>query len=185
MHSLTSLEEANQVTAVRLCEKRQKSLPGDLFRLSPVPGVFAWGRHIKTTKFFGTDFDSSLVYIYDAVGPERPSREHLRPSNLLLGPAVVNHLGWSRGYWEIICSEPISKPDVLRRHLFVRYRGTGAKDYEIVDENGRKVQRGNFLRPIDPRSLMHAGFFELQPYRLACARNSRRTRSYIQVLAQA
>ena len=117
-----------------------------------------WGRHIKTAKFFGTDFDSELVYIYDAAGADQPSPGRLQPSNLLLGPAVVNRLGWSRGYWEIVSSQPASEVEVLRRHLFVRYRGAGPTNYEIVDENGRKVRCREFFKPVDPRGLMPAGF---------------------------
>src|ERR1041384_4825091 len=137
MHKLRTLEEANEVSAVRLTEKRRHAKPGDLFRLSPHAGVVLWGRFIKRARFFGANFDANLVYIYDVISSDRPKPEALRPSNLIIGPAVVNNLGWVRGYWEIMASEAVLPGDVLDRHLFIRYHGTGSPgDYDLVDENG-------------------------------------------------
>jgi Immunity protein 26 len=141
MTELSSLEEANEVSAVRLVSKRQRAKVGDIFRLSPCNGVFLWGRLIKRAKFFGVDADFNLVYIYDATGPVRPSSELLSPQNLIIGPSVVNNLGWARGYWEIVSSEPVKPTDVLDHHFFIRYHGTGStRDYDIVDEQGRRVR---------------------------------------------
>ena len=126
MDVLKSLNEANEVSAVRLVNKRQTAKVGDIFRLSPFSGVFLWGRLIKRSRFFGLDALFNLIYIYDAFGPERPRPELLSPSNLILGPSVVNNLGWARGYWEIVASEPILPIHVLDQHLFVRFRGTGS-----------------------------------------------------------
>ena len=138
---LKSLEEANEVSAVRLLTKRQRAKVGDIFRLSPVVGVFLWGRLIERAKFFGLDAEFSLVYIYDAIGEDRPPTDILSPRNLIIGPSVVNNLGWARGYWEIVASEPVNPADILDHHYFVRYHGTGSRlDYDIIDENGRKVR---------------------------------------------
>jgi Immunity protein 26 len=140
MQVLKSMEEANDCTAIRLTEKRQRAKVGDIFRLSPALGVFVWGRLIKKARFFGLEFDLNLVYLYDAVGFDRPAPDALVPSNLILGPSVVNNLGFSRGYWEIMASEPVKPSDVLNRHLFVRFKGTGRlDDYELVDEARLKV----------------------------------------------
>jgi hypothetical protein len=106
MRSSRTLEEANEVTAVRLSEKRRFAKVGDLFRLSPYAGVFLWGRLIKKARCFGDDFEMNLVYMYDAIGRERPKPEVLTPSNLIIGPSVVNNLGWVRGYWEIVQRHP-------------------------------------------------------------------------------
>jgi len=60
--------------------------------------------------------------------------------NLILGPSVVNNLGFSRGYWQIMSSEPVTAADRLDTHLFVRFKGTGRPDdYDLVDEAGAKV----------------------------------------------
>ena len=40
MRSIRTMEEANEVTAVRLTEKRRFAKVGDLFRLSPQADVF-------------------------------------------------------------------------------------------------------------------------------------------------
>jgi hypothetical protein len=97
----------------------------------------------------------NLVYIYDAISPERPKPEALAPSNLIIGPSVVNNLGWVRGYWEIMASQPLGPADKREEHLFVRYRGTGSPaDYDLVDENGRVVVN----RAVDPRSLGQSGY---------------------------
>jgi hypothetical protein len=140
MQVLKSMEEANECTAIRLTEKRQRAKVGDIFRLSPAVGVFVWGRLIKRARFFGDDFELNLVYVYDVMGFDRPAPEMLVPGNLILGPSVVNNLGFSRGYWEIVASEPVIAGDTLDRHLFVRFKGTGRPDdYELVDETGAKV----------------------------------------------
>ena len=140
MRVLKNLEEVNECTAIRLTEKRQRAKVGDIFRLSPVVGVFVWGRLIKKAHFFGLDFELNLVYIYDAMGPDRPSRDAMVPSNLIFGASVVNSLGFSRGYWEIVSSEPLATSDMLDGHLFVKFKGTGRpEDYELVNELGSKV----------------------------------------------
>jgi hypothetical protein len=53
MRVLKSMEEANECTAIRLIEKRQRAKVGDIFRLSPAVGVYLWGRLIKRAQFFG------------------------------------------------------------------------------------------------------------------------------------
>jgi hypothetical protein len=136
-----SLEDANAVSAVRLASKRQRAKVGDIFRLSPALNVFLWGRLIKKARFFGLDAEFNLVYIYDAIGADRPSTDLLSPHNLIIGPSVVNNLGWARGYWEIVASEPVKPADTLDHHYFIRYHGTGStRDYDVVDEEGRKVR---------------------------------------------
>jgi hypothetical protein len=40
MRVLKSMEEANECTAIRLTDKRQRAKVGDIFRLSPAVGVF-------------------------------------------------------------------------------------------------------------------------------------------------
>jgi len=155
MKELRSLEEANEVSAVRLVLKRQKAKVGDIFRLSPSKGVFIWGRLVKRSRFFGIDGLFNLVYIYDAIGPGRPSPDFLSPTNLIIGPSVVNNLGWSRGYWEIMASEPLYPGDLLNEHLFIRYRGTGSpRDYDLVDEGGKIVR----LPGLDVTKLSQSGF---------------------------
>ena len=155
MRRLRTLKEASDVTAVRLTHARRYAKVGDLFRLSPHPGTFLWGRLIKKARFFGDDFEANLVYIYDVISPDPPKPAALRPSNLIIGPSVVNNLGWVRGYWEIIASEGLGPADVGQRHLFVRYRGTGSPaDYDLVDENGRIVVD----HTVDPKSLSQSGY---------------------------
>ena len=150
------MEEAKEVTAVRLTEKRRFAKVGDLFRLSPYADVFLWGRLIKKARFFGHDFEANLVYIYDAISRERPKPDVLILSNLIIGPSVVNNLGWVRGYWEIMASEALRPTDIRKEHLFVRYRGgTGSSaDYDLVDEDGRVVVD----RVVDSRSLRNSGY---------------------------
>lgn len=144
MSELRSLKEANEVSAVRRVSKRQRAKVGDIFRLSPRSGILLWGRLIKRAKFFGLDAESSLVYIYDAIGPDRPSCDVLSPQNLIIGPSVVNNLGWARGYWKIVASEPVTHADMLDHHFFISYRdfreNVSPRPYEIVDEQGRRVR---------------------------------------------
>jgi hypothetical protein len=141
MNELKSLKEANEISTVRLVSKRQRAKVGDIFRLSPCKGIFLWGRLIKRAKFFGVGSDFNLVYIYDAISETRPSLDVLSPRKLIIGPSVVNNLGWTRGYWEIVASCPITPAEMLEHHFFIRYRGTGSRsDYDIVDEQGQIVR---------------------------------------------
>jgi hypothetical protein len=140
MRVLKNMAEAKECTAVRLTEKRQRAKVGDLFRLSPAVGIFLWRRLVKRAKFFGLDFELNLVYVYDDMSSERPAPEALSPGNLIIGPSVVNNLGFSRGYWQIMSSEPVTAADVLT-HLFMRFKGNGRPDdYDLVDEMGAKVR---------------------------------------------
>jgi hypothetical protein len=155
MRSIRTLEEAREISAVRLTNKRRFARVGDLFRLSPYPGVVLWGRLIKKASFFGHNFQSNLVYVYDVVSRERPEPELLLPSNLIIGPTLVNNLGWVRGYWEIIASEPLRAADKRDRHLFVRYRGSGSRDdYQLIDESGHLVVDGS----VDLSTLGQSGY---------------------------
>jgi hypothetical protein len=141
MKKITSLEEANEVSAIRLTEVRRRPKAGDLFRLSPSAGIYLWGRLVKRGHFFGLKADFNLVYIYDVISEKRPDTELLKPSNLIIGPCVVNNLGWSRGYWQVIGCEPLTKEDRFARHLFVRFRGFGGpENHDIVDESGNVVK---------------------------------------------
>jgi hypothetical protein len=153
MRPIRTLEEAREISAVRLTNKRRYAKVGDLFRLSPHAGIVLWGRLIKKASFFGHDFEANLVYIYDVVSCEHPGPELLVPSNLIVGPRIVNNLGWVRGYWEIMASEPLRPEDIRDTHLFVRYRGSRS-DYDLVDENGRVVVD----RAVDPSSLGQCGY---------------------------
>jgi len=59
------IDEANEMTPVRLTGKRRDAKIGDIFRLSPQAGVYLWGRLIKKARFLGDGFGANLVYIYD------------------------------------------------------------------------------------------------------------------------
>lgn len=89
---------------MRLTGERRFPKVGDIFHPSPYPDLFLWGRLIKSPNSLDSTLLFNLVYIYDAIGPERPPAALLTPSNLLMGPAVANNLGWLRGYWQIVAS---------------------------------------------------------------------------------
>lgn len=139
MKKIESLEQANEISAVRLTEKRQMAKVGDIFRYSPEAGVYGWGRLIQRGHFFAMKLDLNLVYIYDAWGERKPDDDRLSPANLLIGPVVVNNLGWSRGYWELVDHAPIVVKDVQRRHVFIQFGGSGPKDFIYVDGTGSRV----------------------------------------------
>jgi hypothetical protein len=55
--------------------------------------------------------------------------------------ATESLLNFSRGYWQIMSSEPVTAADMLDTHLFVRFKGAGRpNDYDLVDEAGAKVR---------------------------------------------
>ncbi len=155
MKQLNSIEEAKEVSAVRLTEARPRPKEGDIFRLSPSTGIYLWGRLVKRSHFFGVAADFNLVYIYDAVSDHRPAPALLSPSNLIIGPCVVNNLGWSRGYWQVMANEPVTNADRLVQHRFIQFRGYGGpENHEVVDESG-KVVKGDHR---DWKRLGQSGF---------------------------
>lgn len=147
-----------RVDAIRLTQKRRFAKPGDIFRLSPAKGVILWGRVVKQGEFFGHGGKMSLVYIYDKISRDRPPDSDLRPHRLIIGPTVVNNLGWVRGYWEIVASEALRPGDLLDRHLFKSPRGRPPDvrrlGWEVRDETGAVVP----AEDVDLESLSLAGY---------------------------
>ena len=141
------------ISAIRLTTKRRFAKPGDIFRLSPAQDLFLWGRVIQQGEFFGAR-SVSLVYIFDMISPTLPPQSALSPKHLIIGPIVVNNLGWVRGYWEIVASRPLDAGDVLDRHLFKSPLGVPPHvQWEIVDERDSPVS----LQGVDPEALSLAG----------------------------
>ena len=132
-------EDPDRITAVRLTRKRQKARVGDVFRLSPAKGVVLWGRVVKQGAFFGVEGAFHLVHVYDSMSERMPAPSEMNSGNLLIPPQVVNNLGFSRGYWEIVANVPSSEEEAAaRKQLF--QKGFGLPGERIVDAEGNPVQ---------------------------------------------
>lgn len=78
---------------------------------------------------------SFLVYIYRHRSPEpAPNHDELRRDCLLIAPAFVNQLGFTKGYLNVVDNRPVENADLLPNHCFRRWNG----DY--LDERGRPLK---------------------------------------------
>lgn len=130
---------------------RTKPHEGEIFTLQVPDKRHLFGRVILSDFPSGPMPGAHLVYIYRCLTQDRnPPKDQLRPSWLLLPPLFTNSLGWSKGYFQRIDTEPLRDGDLLPQHCFKRWDG------EIVDEYGRMLGR-----PVEP-----CGEWMLMSYRM-------------------
>lgn len=101
-------------------KKSKKILrPGDIFVLKPKGHDYYFGRVIDTNveSGFGSG-NAILIYIYNVTSNDKSKVPELRKENLLIPPAMINRLGWSRGYFENVMFKELAKEDILEVHCF-------------------------------------------------------------------
>ncbi|KLU36760.1 hypothetical protein AB595_12630 [Massilia sp. WF1] len=108
--------------------------PGDIFAWQHArrPGRFHFGRVVSTeANLTGIpEVHCILIYLYRAWSLDKHAIPDLRHDLLLLPPIGTNRLGWTRGYFETVARQPLTKADVLPQHCFT----DGAS---FLDEHGR------------------------------------------------
>src|SRR5688572_19759924 len=89
---------------------------------------FLFGRVIDTNAF-GLTWGATLVYVYDAWSDDKARVPSLDRDRLLVPPAIINRLGWSRGFLETVDHRPLTAEDVLATHCFVTHIYSGGPRY--------------------------------------------------------
>jgi len=122
---------------------RKRQVVGDVFRMR-LDGRYLFGRVVSTSAHIpprngnGSGISGLLVYIYDTWqdSPE-PRLDDLRPTRLLIPPAIINRRGWLDGYFEFVMHLDLEPGDTLDAHCF-RRPGHGRPD-TYHDETGREL----------------------------------------------
>lgn len=121
---------------------RRKPEPGDLFALKMLDR-FLFGRVVLADlpRERAPMPGAYLIYIYDqtATSQTAPSPESLAPSRLLIPPAFINRMPWTKGYFERVDHAALGPAARLARHCFRDTRG------RYLDEEGRILDG-----PIEP-----------------------------------
>jgi hypothetical protein len=72
---------------------------------------------------------SYLVYIYKHRSrSHKPDLEKLQPGDLLLAPAFVNQMGWTKGFFKIVGHEAIRDEDLVPTACFQDLLKGGYRD---------------------------------------------------------
>jgi len=98
---------------------------GDVFLIQPVRDVFYCGKviclHVESRDSFVNGMN--LIYIYDRHSDGRTVPADLDAAPLLIAPAVINRLPWSRGYFETIGNVPVTERERSLSFGFRDWRG--------------------------------------------------------------
>ena len=98
------------VDLIAMTKSRKPPHEGDIFVVQPFSGVFYYGKVIQTNIRSKDSCVNGmfLIFIYDKMSKSKCIPYDLDCSDLLSAPSIVNRLGWSRGFFETICSFPIT-----------------------------------------------------------------------------
>lgn len=83
----------------------KKPIPGDVFALSPLEGMFLFGRVIRSDlpRERAPMPGANLIYVYrHRSGNLQPDRTELHAGALLLPPLFINQLPWTKGYFQSV-----------------------------------------------------------------------------------
>lgn len=101
-----------------LIPSRKALKPGDIFVLQIRDGEFVFGRVVRTDAKIKHIGPTILIYVYRACAADKLRVPPLDKDNLLIPPAMINRLPWSRGYFEVVEHRPLREEDVLLVHCF-------------------------------------------------------------------
>jgi Immunity protein 26 len=124
----------------QLVSSRARPEPGDVFTTQIPDGRYLFGRVIRTdARCFGPG--CILVYVFRYLSDEPVAPARLLLSDLLIPPAMVNRLGWSRGYFMTIERRPFLEGERFPTHYFEDgRRGRFGKRLYVNEDN----------EPVDP-----------------------------------
>jgi hypothetical protein len=110
--------------------------PGDVFRIQLPNGKNLFGRVViaNPPREQAPMPCAFLVYIYSLEANEQcPDYSKLSPENLLIPPVWTNELAWKKGYFNFVENHPLSRSDLLERHVFRSATG------RLFDEKGKML----------------------------------------------
>lgn len=130
---------------------RKRVVAGDVFVMQPPDGRYLYGRVISTQASWGASVAANLIYVFKTRSDTKtvPHRAGLGTDRLLIEPAVINRLPWSRGYFETVANLPFAAGEVLEQHCFEDSGG------RYFDEAGRQL----------PQRIEPCGFRGLHSFR--------------------
>lgn len=100
---------------------RKRPRAGDLFAMSLDDGTRVYGRVIATGVDASWGPNHLLVYVYAGAA--------FSPDQLLIDPLMVGSQLWTCGVVETIENRPLTKDDVLPRHVFRALNGSCYDEY--------------------------------------------------------
>jgi hypothetical protein len=122
----------------QLRPSRSRLVPGDIFTMRIPDGRYLFGRVVRTDAHcFAPGCILVYVFQYLSVEPVPPSR--LNVGDLLIPPATVNRLGWSRGYFMTIDRRPFEDGERLPVHYFRDLRRGPSGQALYVNEDRQSV----------------------------------------------
>ncbi len=101
---------------------RKKPVPGDVFTLSPLDGLFIFGRVIRADlpRERAPMPGAYLIYVYRHRSDDmQPDRAELRPDALLLPPLFINRMPWTKGYFQNVANWPLTDDALVAQHCFL------------------------------------------------------------------
>ncbi len=119
----------------KLVPSKKRLRPGDVFVLKLRQVGYLWGRVIRTNEELLGWPEVNLVYIYKVTTDNVEIVPELETTSLLMGPVVINRLGWSRGFLQTVAHTPLEEGDLLEAHCF--YDPTSGHFY---DEKNRIIK---------------------------------------------
>jgi len=132
-----------------LKKSRRSPQVGDVFVLQPPDGLYLFGRVIDIAAEIGPFKSCVLVYLYRQRSSQKAPPPALLRGQLLVPPLMTNRLPWSRGYFELVESRPLTDMDRLPQHCFADLWG------RYFDERSRRLPG-----PVEP-----IGQWGLESYR--------------------
>ncbi|NJC85784.1 hypothetical protein HC030_25010, partial [Planosporangium mesophilum] len=125
------------LTNIRVLKpSRRRLTPGDIFVVGLPDETYIFGRVIRVDipEECAPTPRSNLIYIYrHRCRSKVPELAQLTPDRLLVPPLFTNRLGWSRGYFETVASQPLTPADLLPVHCFRTWTGA------FVDDAGNRL----------------------------------------------
>ncbi len=104
-----------------LTPSRKAVKPGDIFVMQLRDDEYIFGRVIRTDAMIDEMQNVILIYVYRAFSFDKTAIPVLNRDQLLIAPDLINRLGWSRGYFEMVAHHPLTPEDVLPVHCFQSY----------------------------------------------------------------
>ncbi|MBW7877614.1 MAG: hypothetical protein H3C47_16680 [Candidatus Cloacimonetes bacterium] len=108
---MATKSRVDSVNLVFLQKSRKQIKPGTVFVFQLVfePDKFRFGMVVSTSVWLGAFKDTTLVYIYDHLGNSKDDFPDFAAKKLLIPPEGINHLGWSRGFFETVAHVDLDK----------------------------------------------------------------------------
>lgn len=111
---------------------------GDVFCLKYPGPKFIFGRIMRLDCVIARMPKAILVYVYAGEFKTDKAPPVLDKSRLLVAPAFINKLGFSRGFMPVVANVPVKETDFLSRHCFRGFQN------KYLDEYGKIVE------PVEP-----------------------------------